>query len=85
MPAGQATQPDPFEEKNPTGQKEHEFEEKHEEPAAQVTVQVLEQVLAAVAPDAVLNFPASHIVQAVDPADAAYVPAMQIKQSATSS
>ena len=58
-PAGQAKQPDPFEEKYPTGHKEHEFEEKHEEPVEQETVQEPEQALAAVAFAVVLNLPAA--------------------------
>ncbi len=62
VPAPQTTQPAPPE-KYPAGHKEQEFEEKHEEPAEQETVQVKEQALAADAPNAVLYLPAAQIIQ----------------------
>ncbi len=43
VPAAQATHPAPLVEKYPTGQEEHESEEKQDVPAMHVTVHVPEQ------------------------------------------
>ncbi len=86
VPASHSTQPLPLEEKYPAGQGVQEFEEKHDVPAAQKTVQVPAQSAKSSCNDAEVassnrNLPEAHIVQKEAPTEAAYLPIGQTEQA----
>ncbi len=86
VPGPHTTQPNPFDEKYPTGQGEQAFEEKHEVPNAhddkdgQVKQSSDESCNEADVAVSTRYFPAAQTVQTADPVFAAYVPTGHIEQ-----